>query len=72
LNSLRRKTVALVREKRRAMGVARAIPIVVISAWAEDSAHSAGVSRDGWLEKPFELHDIYTIVARYAGVPAPP
>ncbi len=54
------------------MGVARAIPIVVISAWAEDSAHSAGVSRDGWLEKPFELHDIYTIVARYAGVPAPP
>lgn len=37
-----------------------------MSTWDQKSPQGVGVPHEGWLNKPFDLDDLYAVVARYA------
>jgi len=49
----------------RADPATASIPIVITSAWTQDSPHATSVRYDGWLNKPFDLDDLCAVVRRY-------
>ncbi len=59
-----------VRELRARHG--NACPIAVITAAENARLRAQEVQAEAWLEKPFDLEDVLTLVARHLGPPATP
>lgn len=47
----------------------RGAPIVVVTAAENARARAEEIAADGWLAKPFDLEDVLTAAARWAGPP---
>ncbi len=50
----------------------RGCPIVVVTAAENARQRAEEIGADGWLAKPFDLHDVIAEVERHVGAPASP